>query len=150
MNQGVSHTLSKLYRLAFKTTSRSQSSHTSKALSRRFCSLSWFPLVKKSSDMTFGSFGFSWSAFSIASSACEKARGHCVPSVERLPTSHSFLTAMDFQHKNHLPPSLVCPTSLTHREMRFSNAWGWWAVGLTVAGGVSDKKMTLLIFSPSM
>lgn len=43
---------------------------TSKALSRRFCSLSWFPFVKKSSEMTFGSFGFSWRALSIASSAC--------------------------------------------------------------------------------
>ena len=40
--------------------------NTSKALSRRFCSLNWFPFVKKSSDITFGSFGFSLRALSIA------------------------------------------------------------------------------------
>lgn len=43
---------------------------TSKALSRWFCSLSWFPLVKKSSDMILGSFGFNCKALSMASSAC--------------------------------------------------------------------------------
>lgn len=42
---------------------------TSNALSSRFCSRSWFPLVKKSSDVTLGSWGCSCRALSMASKA---------------------------------------------------------------------------------
>lgn len=42
---------------------------TSNALSSRFCSRSWFPLVKNSSDVTLGSWGCSCRALSMASKA---------------------------------------------------------------------------------
>jgi len=98
--------------------------------------------------MIFGSFGFSWRALSIASSACEKARGQWITVFCALPflMISPLLRPLSTGARRATSPSqeqllpLFAPQSL-HVEMGVLDAYGWWAVGLSAAQAVSAHKL---------